>query len=104
MLAPGIFIPMMRICRVRVDAGIISCAAIVLMLRAVFTGRLIMSEDRRDTKLSEVIAEIREFFLDDKITVCITHKRFVPCRAEMGCVLSVDARDVEMVRRYHSFG
>jgi hypothetical protein len=63
-----------------------------------------MSEDRRDTKLSRVLSEIRETFPDDKITVCITHKRFIPCRTGVGCVLSVDARDVEMVRRHHSFG
>jgi hypothetical protein len=95
---------MMRICRVRVDAGIISCAAIVLTLRAVFTGRLIMSEDHRgDTELDKVLAELREIF-PDEITVCVTHKRFVPCRTGVGCVFSVDARDVEMVRKYHMFG
>lgn len=33
-------------------------------------------------------------------TVCITHKRFIPCRTQLGCVISVREEDVEMVRKY----
>ena len=40
---------------------------------------------------------------DDYPTVCIEHKRFVPCRAcgrEMAQRMSSKPEDVEMVRRY----
>lgn len=30
-------------------------------------------------------------------TVCVTHRRFIPCRAEDGCVLSTEPSDVDAV-------
>lgn len=33
---------------------------------------------------------------------CITHKRFIPCRKQDGCVFSSDPEDIRMVREYQS--
>lgn len=42
-------------------------------------------------------------FCDVPATVCVTHKRFVPCRNAGGtCVFSCRADDVEKVHRYQS--
>ena len=34
------------------------------------------------------------------IEVCVTHKRYAPCRREVGCLISSEPADVEMVRQY----
>jgi hypothetical protein len=41
-----------------------------------------------------------DWLWSDKPMVCVTHKRFVPCRVEDGCKMSTDPVDVEMVRIY----
>lgn len=51
--------------------------------------------------LDRILAELRDAF-PDGVTVCLTHKRFIPCRNKEGCVTSSDSRDVEYVRRYQS--
>lgn len=33
-------------------------------------------------------------------TVCVTHRRFMPCRVEDGCVLSTEQSDVDTVARW----
>ncbi|WKW86133.1 hypothetical protein SEA_JONJAMES_159 [Gordonia Phage JonJames] len=39
--------------------------------------------------------------IDVPVTVCIIHKRFIPCRrTEPMCELSSTPEDVEMVRKY----
>jgi hypothetical protein len=36
-----------------------------------------------------------------EVTVCLTHKRFIPCRKDDGfCQLSVSQEDIEHVRKY----
>lgn len=35
-------------------------------------------------------------------TVCVTHKRFIPCRKNDGCVISTEQKDVDDVRAYQS--
>lgn len=42
--------------------------------------------------------------VEAKSTVCITHKRFIPCRATLGCIISVRPEDVESVRAYQQGG
>lgn len=32
--------------------------------------------------------------------VCLTHKRFIPCRSNDGCVVSSNELDVQMIREY----
>ena len=32
--------------------------------------------------------------------VCLTHRRFVPCRKKDGCILSSEPTDIDNVRRY----
>jgi hypothetical protein len=39
---------------------------------------------------------------DSGPAVCVTHKRFIPCRAQDGCVISEDQGDVDAVRAYQS--
>ncbi len=34
--------------------------------------------------------------------VCVTHRRFIPCRSRDGCVMSTEPSDVDDVRRYQS--
>lgn len=54
----------------------------------------------------EKIVEPWKTYLDssgiygDKTTVCITHRRFIPCRKSFGCVFSTDPEHVEDVRKY----
>lgn len=40
--------------------------------------------------------------LHSEATVCVTHMRFIPCRREDGCLISVLPDDVERVRRYQN--
>jgi hypothetical protein len=40
--------------------------------------------------------------LHSEATVCVTHMRFIPCRKEDGCLISVLPDDVERVRRYQN--
>lgn len=35
-----------------------------------------------------------------EVAVCVTHLRFVPCRSDDGCVVSLDPEDVHRVRLY----
>lgn len=37
-------------------------------------------------------------------TVCVTHRRFIPCRTEDGCVLSSEPSDVDAVYAWQSDG
>lgn len=37
---------------------------------------------------------------DIETTVCLTHMRFIPCRADDGCVFSVDPQHIELVQKY----
>lgn len=37
---------------------------------------------------------------DIKSTVCVSHLRFVPCRANSGCVIRMDDYAVNIVRLY----
>lgn len=39
---------------------------------------------------------------EDRLTVCTTHRRFVPCRKRDGCRFSSDPKDVESVRQYQA--
>ena len=42
-----------------------------------------------------------DYYIDDGPLVCVTHKRFIPCRKDDGtCVLSGDPGDVIMVWEY----
>lgn len=40
----------------------------------------------------------------DVAVVCVTHKRFAPCRRQDGCVISGDPADVERVSVYQRGG
>lgn len=40
--------------------------------------------------------------LQAQATVCVTHMRFIPCRREAGCLISVLPADVERVRKYQA--
>jgi hypothetical protein len=48
------------------------------------------------------LAEISGDIAEVPATVCVTHKRFIPCRAQDGCVISEDQGDVDAVRAYQS--
>ncbi len=39
-------------------------------------------------------------FGDIKPAVCMTHKRFIPCRTNQNCVISDNEFDVQMIREY----
>ena len=39
---------------------------------------------------------------DDPPVVCVTHRRFVPCRVDDGCMKSSEPNDIDAVRRYQS--
>ena len=49
-------------------------------------------------------AEIQEEFLGEDVMVCVTHKRFLPCRRcdNFEGEYSSDQEDIEMVRRYQN--
>lgn len=58
-------------------------------------------EDIKDP-VDSILADLRELF-PDNTTVCVTHKRFVPCRKQDGtCVFSEDKADVDHVRIYQN--
>lgn len=56
--------------------------------------------------LSNALQVIRDAFWPDgdcDTWVCVTHRRFVPCRHDNAeCVLSTNKDDVEMVRKYQN--
>jgi hypothetical protein len=39
---------------------------------------------------------------DEPLTVCVTHKRFTPCRKDDGCIFSSDPEDIGMVQKFQS--
>ena len=56
---------------------------------------------RKGSWLDE-LAEISGDIAEVPATVCVTHKRFIPCRAQDGCVISENQEDVDAVRAYQS--
>jgi hypothetical protein len=34
--------------------------------------------------------------------VCVTHRRFIPCRKNDGCVISTEQKDIDDVRAYQN--
>jgi hypothetical protein len=39
---------------------------------------------------------------DEPPTVCIIHKRFIPCRNGHGCIFSSEPDDIDTVRKFQS--
>ena len=58
-----------------------------------------MSDDalRELTQLTEELG-----LYDEPLTVCVTHKRFIPCRKSDGCIFSSEPDDITMVRNFQS--
>lgn len=51
-----------------------------------------MSPDSEEWALSLIVGT----------AVCLTHKRFIPCRKHDGCVISVEQKDIDDVRAYQN--
>lgn len=45
-------------------------------------------------------SEWNEMYPPIDVAVCITHRRFIPCRTDDGCVISVQPEHIEMVQKY----
>jgi len=51
---------------------------------------------------SEVDDDLYYYDFDEKPQVCMTHRKFVPCRKNDGCVISADPYNVNLVRDYQN--
>ncbi len=95
-----------RLCKMHKHAGHGDAERMPYSARKFFPSRRGKRISRHDAGLWELpvaadfLYEIE--FCDSGPAVCVTHMRFIPCRAQGGCVISEDPGDVERTREYQN--